>query len=195
MRIVSIWSWSIMQTPLRNFLTNDKNRKLFLLFFGVPRIFQNITLYNIVFVLVCRKTFIQKHDFSPHTSEPFPWNRKARWSSFWPPWAPSSAAVSALRKRLLHMASTQRSLGTSKLRWKIFGESLCNASSQVVKPQLSPPRLLVCPPPSPRLLCINGAGESDFRNSSTLCLWSLDPRWSEAEGGEISVEVEFSLNL
>ena len=43
-----------MQTPLRNFLTNDKNRKLFLLFFGVPRIFQNITLYNIVFVLnVC----------------------------------------------------------------------------------------------------------------------------------------------
>ena len=49
--------------------------------------------------------------------------------------------------------------------------------------------MTICPPPSPRLLNVGGVEESDFRDSSTLCLWSLDPRWSEVEEGEISVEV------
>ena len=64
-------------------------------------------------------------------------------------------------------------------------------SSQVLRPRLSPPRLVVCPPPSPRLLNVCGVEESDFRDSSTLCLWSLDPRWAETEEGTISVEVNF----
>ena len=69
--------------------------------------------------------------------------------------------------------------------------SILNVSRQVFRPQLSPPRLVVCPPPSPRLLNVCGVEESDFRDSSTLCLWSLDPRWAETEEGTISVEVNF----
>ena len=59
-----------------------------------------------------------------------------------------------------------------------------------MRSRLTPPRVVKCPPPSPRLLNVCGVEESDFRDSSTLCLWSFDPRWSEAEEeGEISVKV------
>jgi len=68
-------------------------------------------------------------------------------------------------------------------------EALRDIQTEVLRPRLSPPRLVVCPPPSPRLLNVCGVEESDFRDSSTLCLWSLDPRWAETEEGTISVEV------
>ena len=64
-----------------------------------------------------------------------------------------------------------------------------NVSGQVARSRLTPPRVTICPPPSPRLLNVGGVEESDFRDSSTLCLWSLDPRWTEAEEGKISVGV------
>ena len=71
-----------------------------------------------------------------------------------------------------------------------------NVSGQVVRSRLTPPRVIICPPPSPRLLNVGGVEESDFRDSSTLCLWSLDPRWSEAEKGKLEgVLLEIRLRL
>ena len=67
--------------------------------------------------------------------------------------------------------------------------ALIYVSWQVVTFRLTPPRVVICPPPSPRLLNVCGVEQSDFRDSSTLCLWSLDPLWAEGEEGKISVEV------
>ena len=60
--------------------------------------------------------------------------------------------------------------------------------------RLTPPRVVICPPPSPRLLNVCGVEQSDFRDSSTLCLWSLDPLWAEDEEEKISVEVTVVLD-
>ena len=53
-----------------------------------------------------------------------------------------------------------------------------NLPQQVSRRQPAPPLVVVRPPPSPRLPNVHGEEELDFRNSSTLCLWSWDPRES-----------------
>ena len=60
---------------------------------------------------------------------------------------------------------------------------------QVSRRQPPPPLVVVCPPPSPRLPNVHGEEELDFRNSSTLSLWSLGPRKSGHEESGIPVEV------
>ena len=60
---------------------------------------------------------------------------------------------------------------------------------QVPRRQPRPPLVVVCPPPSPRLVNVHGEEELDFRNSSTLCLWSWDPRESGHKESGIPVEV------
>ena len=96
-------------------------------------------------------------------------------------WAAILAVVSTQRRRLF---CTPRLSEISKRRWDLLWWifiPLLNVSRQVLRPRLSPPRLEVCPPPSPRLPNIIGVEESDFRASSTLCLWSLDPRWADVK--------------
>ena len=66
-----------------------------------------------------------------------------------------------------------------------------NLPQQVSRRQPPPPLVVVCPPPSPRLVNVHGEEELDFRNSSTLCLWSLDPRRSGHEESGIPVEVNW----
>ena len=66
-----------------------------------------------------------------------------------------------------------------------------NPPQQVSRRQPPPPLVVVCPPPSPRLPNVHGEEELDFRNSSTLCLWSLDPRKSGHEESGIPVEVNW----
>ena len=57
--------------------------------------------------------------------------------------------------------------------------------------QPPPPVVVVCPPPSPRLPNVHDEEELDFRNSSTLCLWSWDPRKRGHEESGIPVEVNW----
>ena len=64
-----------------------------------------------------------------------------------------------------------------------------NLPQQVSRRQPPPPLVVVCPPPSPRLPNVHGGEELDFRNSSTLCLWSWDPRENGHKESGISVEV------
>ena len=61
--------------------------------------------------------------------------------------------------------------------------------SQVPRREPPPPLVVVCPPPSPRLANVHDEEELDFRNSSTLCLWSWDPRESGHKESGIPVEV------
>lgn len=108
-------------------------------------------------------------------------------------WAVILAVAPTQRRRLTCILRLSE---TCTRRWDLLTAVVnlypsVKLSRQVLRPRLSPPRLVVCPPPSPRLLNVLGVEESDFRDSSTLCLWSLDPRWSGAEEGQISVEVIF----
>ena len=64
-----------------------------------------------------------------------------------------------------------------------------NLPQQVSRRQPPPPLVVVCPPPSPRLVNVHNEEELDFRNSSTLCLWSWDPRENGHKESGISVEV------
>jgi len=68
-------------------------------------------------------------------------------------------------------------------------EALRDIQREVPRRQPPPPLVVVCPPPSPRLLNVHGEEELDFRNSSTLCLWSWDPRESGHKESGIPVEV------
>merc|ERR1719285_1399006 len=68
-------------------------------------------------------------------------------------------------------------------------EALRDIQVEVSRRQPPPPLVVVCPPPSPRLPKVHYEEELDFRNSSTLCLWSLDPRRSGHRESGIPVEV------
>jgi len=68
-------------------------------------------------------------------------------------------------------------------------EALRDIQMEVSRRQPPPPLVVVCPPPSPRLPNVHGEEELDFRNSSTLCLWSWDPRESGHKESGIPVEM------